>query len=68
MSNPQSKLSRRTVFTGAGVAGALAVVAVTRPALPSGVEPPPTPATAPDEGTGYRLTAHVQKYYDTTRV
>jgi hypothetical protein len=60
-------LSRRTVFAGAGLAGAAAAVAVVLPqrqALP-GV--PESSASAAD-GAGYRLTEHVRRYYQTARV
>ena len=62
----QPTLSRRTVFAGAGVAGA-AVAAV---AVLPGVVPKPEPAaaaTAPST-EGYRLTEHIQRYYKTARV
>jgi hypothetical protein len=68
MSNAQSRLSRRTVFAGAGTVGALAAAAAVLP----GRTPPAAPADAqaakpaPAKG-GYQLTAHVQRYYDTTR-
>jgi len=71
--NPMSKsstpaLTRRTVFAGAGAAGALAAVAAVLP----GPVKAPAQATAtppePTEGTGYRLTEHVKRYYATARV
>jgi secreted PhoX family phosphatase len=68
MSNAQSRLSRRTVFAGAGTVGALAAAAAVLPVR----TPPAAPADAqaakpaPAKG-GYQLTAHVQRYYDTTR-
>lgn len=62
----QPSLSRRTVFAGAGVAGAAAAAVAVLP----GVMPQPAPAAAttatPTEG--YRLTAHIQRYYETTKV
>lgn len=62
----QPSLSRRTVFAGAGVAGAAAAAVAVLP----GVMPQPEAATAttaaPSEG--YRLTAHIQRYYETTKV
>ncbi len=63
-----SALSRRRLFAGAGTAGALAATAVALPLVPT---PPPTanadPAPQP-QGGGYRLSAHVQRYYQTTTV
>lgn len=64
----ETALSRRTLFAGAGAAGALAVVAT---ALPSGPAPEALPqAKAPEaDGTGgYQLTDHVKRYYQTARV
>jgi hypothetical protein len=62
-------VSRRGLLAGAGAAGA-AVVAVTalRPAAP--VAPTAVAAAEPvaDEASGYRLSAHVKRYYQTARV
>ena len=58
---------RRTVVVGAGVAGAAAVAA--HALHRAGVEAPadaPAPV-ASTEGEGYRLTAHVRRYYETTK-
>lgn len=63
-----SRLSRRTVFAGAGTVGALAAVATV---LPRG-EAPEAAATetrpAPQRGGGYALSEHVQQYYRTARL
>lgn len=68
MNESQPKLSRRRVFAGAGTAGAVAAVAAVVPAL----QQEPSAATAanakPDNGGGYRLTQHVLRYYQTTRI
>jgi hypothetical protein len=70
-SPPQSPLlSRRRVFAGAGTAGALAAAAV---ALPLSQRTPTGAVTAgaapKDDAQGrYQLTAHVQRYYQTTKV
>jgi uncharacterized phage protein gp47/JayE len=68
MSQPKSKLSRRTLFVGAGTVGAVAAAATL---LPGAVQQ--TAATAetkepPARGGGYRLTEHVKQYYRTTLV
>lgn len=61
-------LSRRGMLVGAGVAGAAAVAvsALPRqtlvPAVAQAVEP------APEQGGGYRLSAHVMRYYQTAKV
>ena len=65
---PIPAISRRTVFAGAGVAGALAAAAAV---LPSAAKLPAPVAAAlppPDEPDGYRLTDHVKQYYATARV
>jgi hypothetical protein len=68
MSEPQVKLSRRTLFAGAGTAGAIAAAATVvphlvqqEPAAPGELKP------APEKGGGYQLTDHVKRYYNTTR-
>ena len=68
MSQPKSKLSRRTLFAGAGTAGALAAAAGLLPRqLPQGAEAP-QPAQPPERGGGYQLTDHVKRYYKSTLV
>lgn len=68
MDKPTPKLSRRTVFAGAGTAGALAAAAALLPKAPAEA---PLAATKPevdsDKG-GYQVTQHVLRYYQTTRV
>lgn len=68
MDKVQPKLSRRTVFAGAGTAGALAAVAAVLPKAPA--ELPATAAAAqPDtDKGGYQVTQHVLRYYQTARV
>jgi hypothetical protein len=71
MSDKQTPfLSRRRAMAAGGTVGALAAAAA---ALPL-VKPAPqaegsaTAQPAPEKGGGYQLTAHVQHYYDTTRI
>jgi hypothetical protein len=68
MSQTPGKLSRRTLFAGAGTVGAVATVASLMPAVQ-----PVMPATqalkaAPAKGGGYSLSEHVKRYYKTTLV
>ncbi len=65
----QQPVARRTMLAGAGTAGALAAVAALLPSREAAKPAPTTTAAAaPDEGSGYRLTEHVQQYYRTARV
>jgi hypothetical protein len=70
MSQPTGKLSRRTLFAGAGTAGAIAaaVAVVPRVAQQQREEAAPELKPAPERGGGYQLTEHVQRYYKTTRI
>ncbi len=68
MNNPSRALSRRTLFAGAGTAGALAAAATVLPAMRE-----PAPATSvsqepPAKGGGYQLSERVRQYYKTTRI
>ena len=64
-----SSVSRRTLFAGAGTAGALAAAATL---LPNGPDQPPVAAAEPalegGEDGRYRATAHVLQYYQTAKV
>lgn len=69
MSQSPSGLSRRTLFAGAGAAGALAAVA----SLSTSPQVIPNTAAAelkpaPERGGGYSLSEHVKHYYRTTRI
>jgi len=67
MNQPKSKLSRRTLFAGAGTAGAVAAAASL---LPGAVQETAAPELKPppDRGGGYQLTDHVKRYYKSTLV
>jgi hypothetical protein len=75
MSKPESSpgpstspLARRKLFAAGGTAGALAAVAAALPLVRREADPvAATPAPESNEG-GYRVTAHVLRYYETTRV
>ncbi len=68
MDKVQPKLSRRTLFAGAGTAGALAAVAAVLPKAPAEAAPVAA-AGQPEAGKGgYQVTPHVLRYYQTTRV
>jgi len=61
-------LSRRGMLVGAGAAGAAAVAVAT---VPQAVQVPvaaASPQAAPEQGGGYRLSPHVMRYYQTTKV
>jgi hypothetical protein len=70
MSQPKSKLSRRTLFAGAATVGA-AAAAVTF--LPSAVpdraaQPAQALKPPPERGGGYQLTERVKQYYKSTLI
>jgi hypothetical protein len=69
MPSNSSKLSRRTLFAGAGTAGALAAAVSALPSLQSvpPVAEAPLPAK-PEKGGGYVLSERVKQYYATARV
>lgn len=62
-----SRLSRRTLFAGAGTVGAVAAVATVLPSLPQ-AEVKAEPKPAPERGGGYSLSDHVKHYYRTTQI
>jgi len=67
MPNNQPKPSRRGFFLSASVAGAaVASAGWLKTQTPVSVVELPKPA--PEKGGGYTLSAHVQQYYQTTRV
>lgn len=68
MSQPQGKLSRRTLFAGAGTAGAVAAVASLMPAAKPVEQAAPEPKAAPARGGGYHLSEHVKRYFKTTQI
>jgi hypothetical protein len=67
MEQPKSKLSRRTLFAGAGTVGAVAAAATLLPGVVQQTTPAPEAKAPPERGGGYRLSEHVKRYYETTR-
>jgi hypothetical protein len=63
MSQPKSKLSRRTLFAGAGTAGAIAAAASLLPGAVQENAPQPQAKEPPEKGGGYQVTEHVKRYY-----
>lgn len=59
---------RRRWFAAAGTIGALAAVASVLPKPPVSAAAPQAPSPKPHKGGGYRVSEHIQRYYDTTRV
>ncbi len=68
MNQPPSKLSRRTMFVGAGTVGAVAAAASLLPSIQAAGPAPAALPKAPEKGGGYSLTDHVKQYYQTTRI
>jgi hypothetical protein len=68
MSEPKAKLSRRTLFAGAGTVGAVAAAASLLPGAVKQEAEVAQPKAPPANGGGYQLTAHVKRYYKSTLV
>ena len=68
MSQPVGKLSRRTLFAGAGTAGAIAAATAVMPRVGTPPAPVVEPKPAPGKGGGYQLSEHVKRYYKTTLI
>lgn len=69
MTQSSTKLSRRTLFAGAGTVGAMAAAVSVMPALKGSALPVAEALKpAPENGGGYSLSAHVKQYYKTTLV
>ncbi|MBV5299306.1 MAG: formate dehydrogenase [Rhodoferax sp.] len=69
MPSSPSKLSRRTLFAGAGTAGALAAAVSVLPSVKSVPEAAlPVSQIKPERGGGYALSDHVKQYYKTAQV
>lgn len=69
MASSPSKLSRRTLFAGAGTAGALAAAVSVLPGVTTTSKAAAPAATAtPEKGGGYALSEHVKHYYKTAQV
>jgi hypothetical protein len=64
----RSRLSRRTLFAGAGTVGAVAAVATVMPGIQATETAATEPKPAPERGGGYSLSEHVKHYYRTTRI
>jgi hypothetical protein len=63
-----SPMTRRHLVAGAGVAGAAAAAATLLPVAPASAPVVAAQAVAEPAADGYRLTEHVQRYYQTARV
>ncbi|ODV09366.1 MAG: hypothetical protein ABT20_11130 [Rubrivivax sp. SCN 70-15] len=63
-----SSVSRRVVFAGAGVAGAMAATAAMLPRAPQAVAAAVPPEGLLPQSAGYQASAHVLRYYDTAKV
>lgn len=68
MNQPKNKLSRRTLFAGAGTLGVLAASASLIRTTPEPELTAALPKEPPVAGGGYSLSEHVKRYYKTTLV
>jgi hypothetical protein len=67
MSQSTSKLSRRTLFAGAGTAGVVAAAATLVPKVMQESDTAVQAKEPPARGGGYQLSDHVKQYYKTAR-
>ena len=63
-----SRVTRRVVFAGAGTAGALAAAAALLPRVQAEAPAPAELQANADDKSGYQVTEHVLRYYQTARV
>jgi hypothetical protein len=68
MSQPKNRLSRRSLFAGAGTVGVAAAAVAVVPTAVFGPAAPSTPKEPPARGGGYHLSEHVKQYYKTTLI
>lgn len=61
-------VQRRRLFAAAGTVGALAAAATTLPRALPAAEPSAGPEPEAGKPAGYRLTEHIQRYYQTAKV
>jgi hypothetical protein len=64
---PAMRRDRRGLVVGTGIAGVAAVAAGTLGHVGAPAPAAGTNAKAPAQGEGYRLTPHIQRYYETTK-
>jgi len=68
MSQTPTKLSRRTMFAGAGAVGAVAAITSVLPSTSTQSDAAAQPVKEmPTRGGGYTLSEHVKQYYKTAR-
>jgi hypothetical protein len=63
-----SPLTRRNLVAGAGAAGAAVAAVALLPVAPTAAPVAAAEAAADKADEGYRLSEHVQRYYQTARV
>lgn len=61
-------LERRKLLGAAGTTGVLAAAATVLATRERSAEGGDTAPVVPDDGSGYRVTEHVLRYYQTTKV
>jgi hypothetical protein len=67
MSSQNPKVSRRTLFAGAGTVGVVAAATCLLPQVQD-LAPQAIKKAKPERGGGYELSEHVKRYYKTTLV
>lgn len=67
-SNDAPAAGRRRLFAGLGAVGAAAAASTLLPGVVPAEPAPVALQPAPENGGGYQLTQHVQRYYQTAKV
>ena len=68
MQDSQPKPSRRGFFFGAAATGAAAAAVMALPGLQAPPVTAAVPKPMPENGGGYSLSEHVERYYKTARI
>lgn len=68
MQDSQPKPSRRGFFFGAAATGAAAAAVMALPGLQAPPVAAAIPKAMPENGGGYSLSEHVERYYKTARI
>ena len=66
--SPQPRLRRRQWLAAGGTIGAAVATVAALPVIPDAMQAPTGPQPAAAKRSGYELTQHVLRYYQTARI